>query len=50
MRLFKVAFLAIVLAMPTIVSLTACNTTEGFGQDVQDAGSDLKHEAQKHND
>ncbi len=29
------------------LGVSACNTTEGFGQDVENAGSAVKHKAQQ---
>ncbi|HMB58988.1 MAG TPA: entericidin A/B family lipoprotein [Xanthomonadales bacterium] len=36
----------------TVLSLTlgACNTTRGFGQDIQEAGEALEQSADKHDD
>ncbi len=39
--------LAITLAMLSGFALTACNTTEGMGQDIKGAGQGLSNEAAK---
>ncbi len=42
------AALAVVLLMTTMSALlAACNTTEGFGEDVQSAGRGIQHSAEK---
>jgi predicted small secreted protein len=38
----------ILAALPLIISLPACNTMQGFGQDVSKAGSGISQEAQEH--
>jgi predicted small secreted protein len=41
--------LALSLALAAIATtFTACNTTRGVGKDVEDAGSGLKHSAERH--
>jgi predicted small secreted protein len=40
------ALLALALCMSTL-ALSACNTTEGFGQDVQNTGADISNSAAK---
>jgi predicted small secreted protein len=40
----KIIFAAIALAIPLMTA--ACNTVEGFGQDLQKAGNNLEDEAQ----
>ncbi|HTH97101.1 MAG TPA: entericidin A/B family lipoprotein [Stellaceae bacterium] len=44
-KIARLTFCLAVLAGMT-VSLGACNTTEGFGKDVQNTGSSIKHSAQ----
>ena len=39
------AMLALALAVLSSVALTACNTTEGFGQDVKGAGQGIENSA-----
>ncbi len=36
------------LALITLVSITACNTMEGAGQDIQAGGNKLERSADKH--
>ncbi len=38
---------ALTLALLSGFALTACNTTQGFGHDVSNAGQDLSSEAAK---
>jgi entericidin A len=40
--------LLIVLAALSVLSLSACNTVRGFGQDVKKAGGELEEAAKKH--
>ena len=40
-------FLVVLLAL-SVLSLTACNTVRGFGQDVKKAGGELEDAARKH--
>jgi predicted small secreted protein len=44
-RLAAAAMLA--LSLLSAVALSACNTTEGFGQDVKNAGQDISSSAQQ---
>jgi len=37
-----------VMLLATLVMLTACETTEGLGRDMQKAGSNLSTAAEKH--
>jgi predicted small secreted protein len=41
------AMLALALTVLSSVALTACNTTEGFGQDVKNTGQDISKTAQQ---
>jgi predicted small secreted protein len=38
-------FLAVVCGLWTLTSLTACNTTEGVGEDMQEAGEEIEDAA-----
>ena len=51
--MIKKAFLTILAASflsGMTLSLTACNTMEGVGKDVERGGSKIKEEAREHND
>ena len=39
------AVVALALTVLSTVALTACNTTEGFGQDVKNTGQDISNSA-----
>ena len=39
---------AALLALLSIGVLAGCNTTEGFGRDLERGGEKLQHEAQEH--
>ncbi len=41
------AMVALALTVLSSVALTACNTTQGFGQDVKNAGQDISTSAQQ---
>lgn len=43
-----VSLLAPALAALGLLSLTACNTVEGVGEDMQDAGAEIEEEANEH--
>lgn len=36
------------LTLCTVIVLTACNTMEGFGQDMKNAGQSIENAASKH--
>jgi predicted small secreted protein len=38
-------FLAVMLGMWTMSSLTACNTTEGVGEDLEEVGEEIEDAA-----
>jgi predicted small secreted protein len=44
-RLVAAAFLS--LGLLSAVALSACNTTQGFGQDVKNTGQDISNTAQQ---
>lgn len=46
-RLFALLLTTLFLAGPTVI-LTACNTMEGAGKDIQKGGQEIKDEAQEH--
>jgi len=46
-RIFALLLTTLFLAVPT-VTLTACNTVEGAGKDIQKGGEAIKEEAQEH--
>ena len=37
-----------ILAAAALVALTACNTTEGIGEDLESAGEAIDEEAEEH--
>lgn len=43
-----VPLLAVLILAGTTVVLTACNTVEGAGKDIQKGGEAIKDEAQEH--
>lgn len=47
MRIDRLAFCLLALACLTVAG---CNTTEGFGKDLESGGRSIKESAQKHND
>ncbi|CAG4883041.1 entericidin B membrane lipoprotein [Georgfuchsia toluolica] len=46
-RIF-VPLLAVLFLAGNVVALTACNTVEGAGKDIQKGGEAIKDEAQEH--
>jgi predicted small secreted protein len=42
------ALLAVAVLMSFIVTLPACNTTKGAGQDMQSAGHSIENSADRH--
>ena len=46
-RIFALLLTTLFLAGPTVI-LTACNTMEGAGKDIQKGGEAIKDEAQEH--
>jgi predicted small secreted protein len=44
-REWTVLFMAIGAALATTLSLAACNTTEGAGEDIESAGEAIQEEA-----
>jgi predicted small secreted protein len=40
--------LATTFALPSIALLSACNTVEGAGKDIQSGGAKIKEEAREH--
>ena len=46
-RLF-VPLLAVLFLAGTAVTLTACNTVEGAGKDIQKGGQEIRDEANEH--
>jgi predicted small secreted protein len=49
MRVIKYLALSAFVAAIAVVT-SSCNTTEGFGKDVEEGGRALKESAQDHND
>jgi predicted small secreted protein len=46
-RIFALLLTTLFLAGPTVI-LTACNTVEGAGKDIQKGGEEIKEEAREH--
>jgi predicted small secreted protein len=46
-RIFALLLTTLFLAGPTVI-LTACNTMEGAGKDIQKGGEEIKEEAREH--
>jgi len=45
LRQWAVLLMAVGAAFATTISLTACNTTEGAGEDLESAGESIQEEA-----
>lgn len=49
-KLLRRAMLAVIAAVCTMGAMTACRTTEGLGDDMEELGDDISDEARDAND
>ncbi len=44
--MFKQSFTAMAVSMVALLALSACNTTEGIGRDLESVGNEIAEEAE----